>query len=403
MKYKFIDLFCGAGGFAKGFQMAGFECIGGIDTVKAAVDTHSYNFPNSKSICKDIRNIEPEEFHEVIGKENKVDIIIGGPPCPTFSTIGHAKIQSISRMKDKDITDDPRNELFMDYLKYVKYFQPEIFVMENVPNFMTKYKGKTFERVKQIIENDLPEYEIVSPTQVLNAVFYGVPQVRKRMIFVACKKGLTFEYPKPTHWYDELLSTKCTKTYEKSRILNQTELPLYVDVKTAISDLPIITDNWRIDECEYSYSNNLHPYQKLMRKNTKNTVRNNICRMSNDRAKKVFGYMNQGDIYIDLPKEIRNILPFREDVFKDRLKRLVNTNPSWTILAHIGMDGYMYIHPEELRTLSVREAARIQSFPDDFVFIGGQGQTYIQVGNAVPPLMSFAIAKNVKKALSNNY
>lgn len=122
--------------------------------------------------------------------------------------------------------------------------------------------------------------------------------------------------------------------------------------------------------------------------------------MSNDRAKKVFEYMNQGDIYIDLPKEIRNILPFREDIFKDRLKRLVNTNPSWTILAHIGMDGYMYIHPEELRTLSVREAARIQSFPDDFVFIGGQGQTYIQVGNAVPPLMSFAIAKNVKKALS---
>lgn len=399
MKYKFIDLFCGAGGFAKGFQMAGFECIGGIDNVKAAIDTHSYNFPNSKSICKDIRTIEPEEFHEVIGKENKVDVIIGGPPCPTFSTIGHAKIQSISRMKDKDITDDPRNELFMDYLKYVKYFQPEIFVMENVPNFMTKYKGKIFERVKQIIKNDLPEYKIVSPTQVLNAVFYGVPQVRKRMILVACKKNLTFKYPTPTHWYDESLSTKSTNTYEKSKVLNKTGLPLYIDVKTAISDLPIITDNWRIDECEYSYSNNLHPYQKLMRKNTKNTVRNNICRMSNDRAKKVFEYMNQGDIYIDLPKEIRNILPFREDVFKDRLKKLINTNPSWTILAHIGMDGYMYIHPEELRTLSVREAARIQSFPDDFVFIGGQGQTYIQVGNAVPPLMSFAIAKNVKKAL----
>ncbi len=397
--YKFIDLFCGAGGFAKGFQMAGFDCLGGIDNVKAAVDTHSYNFPNSKSICKDIREIEPEEFHKVIGKENKVDVIIGGPPCPTFSTIGHAKIQSISRMKDKDITDDPRNELFMDYLKYVKYFQPDIFVMENVPNFMTKYKGKTFERVKQIMENDLPEYEIVNPTQVLNSVFYGVPQVRKRMILVACKKGLTFEYPKPTHWYDELLSTKCTKTYEKSKVLNQTDLPLYVDVKTAISDLPTITDNWRINECEYSYNENLHPYQILMRKNTKKTVKNNICRMSNDRAKKVFSYMKEGDIYMDLPKEVRSILPYREDIFKDKLKRLVNSNPSWTILAHIGMDGYMYIHPEELRTLSVREAARIQSFPDDFIFIGGQGQTYIQVGNAVPPLLSYSVAKSVLEAL----
>ena len=137
MKYKFIDLFCGAGGFAKGFEMAGFECIGGIDNVKSAVDTHSYNFPNSKSICKDIREIGPEEFHEVIGKENKVDVIIGGPPCPTFSTIGHAKIQSISRIKDKDITDDPRNELFMDYLK--GYFKAKI---NKTPLLVTKEQAK---------------------------------------------------------------------------------------------------------------------------------------------------------------------------------------------------------------------------------------------------------------------
>ena len=110
--------------------------------------------------------------------------------------------------------------------------------------------------------------------------------------------------------------------------------------------------------------------------------------------------MNQGDIYMDLPKKIRQILPFREDIFKDRLKKLVNTNPSWTVIAHIGMDGYMYIHPEELRTLSVREAARLQSFPDDFVFIGNQQQTYVQVGNAVPPLLAYALAQSTMKALS---
>ena len=109
--------------------------------------------------------------------------------------------------------------------------------------------------------------------------------------------------------------------------------------------------------------------------------------------------MKQGDIYMDLPKEIRQILPFREDIFKDRLKRLVLKNPSWTILAHIGMDGYMYIHPTELRTLSVREAARIQSFTDDFVFIGNQQETYMQVGNAVPPIMAKSIAESVYKGL----
>lgn len=401
MTYKFIDLFCGAGGFAKGFEMAGFQCLGGIDNVQAAVNTHSYNFPNSKSICRDIRTIEPEEFHTIIDNQ-EVDVIIGGPPCPTFSTIGHAKIQSINKMHDRDITNDHRNELFMDYLKYVKYFQPKIFIIENVPNFMTKYKGETFKRVKEIIANDLPEYEIVNPTLVLNSVFYGVPQIRKRMMLVACKKGYKFEYPEPTHWYHESLSTKCTKTYQRAKELNDSKLPLYIDVETALKDLPKITDNWKIDECEYSNHTNLHPYQKLMREKTNKTVRNNTCRMSNERAKKVFSHMKQGDIYMDLPKQVRQILPFREDIFKDRLKKLVNSNPSWTILAHIGMDGYMYIHPEELRTLSIREAARLQSFPDDFVFIGNQQQAYVQVGNAVPPLLSYALAQSTKRALSNS-
>ena len=138
-----------------------------------------------------------------------------------------------------------------------------------------------------------------------------------------------------------------------------------------------------------------------MRERNDETVMNNICRMSNERAKKVFSHMKQGDIYMDLPKKIRNILPFREDIFKDRLKRLVFDKPSWTILAHIGMDGYMYIHPSELRTLSVREAARIQSFPDDFVFVGNQQETYVQVGNAVPVLLAEQVAKEVLNTLSN--
>ena len=111
--------------------------------------------------------------------------------------------------------------------------------------------------------------------------------------------------------------------------------------------------------------------------------------------------MKQGDIYMDLPRKVRQILPFREDIFKDRLKKLVLDNPSWTVLAHIGMDGYMYIHPIELRTLSVREAARIQSFPDDFEFIGNQQETYMQVGNAVPPLMAKRIADEVYKGVAN--
>ena len=160
-KYNFIDLFCGAGGFAKGFEMSNkFNCIGGIDNKKAAVETHKLNFKNSVSVHADIRELPPQKFHELINKQ-QVDVIIGGPPCPTFSTIGHAKIQSVNKDKGDCITEDPRNILFMDYLKYVNYFKPKMFVMENVPQFLTKYKGATYKEVKRIIERDLPEYHIV--------------------------------------------------------------------------------------------------------------------------------------------------------------------------------------------------------------------------------------------------
>lgn len=395
--YNFIDLFCGAGGFAKGFEMSGkFKCIGGIDNKKAAVETHKLNFKDSISVHSDIRSFEPEEFHKLLG-DKVVDVIIGGPPCPTFSTIGHAKIQSVNKDKGDCITEDPRNILFMDYLKYVKYFNPKMFIMENVPQFLTKYKGETFNEVKKIIERDLPEYKIVEEVKVLNSVNYGVPQNRRRMILVGHRKGFKFQYPNITHWFE---GSNFNISPNKVDIDTKALKP-HVNVESAISDLPKITDNWRVSECEYSKHKNLDSFQKLMRQNTNGTVSNNICRMSNVRAKKVFAQMKQGDIYMDLPKEIRQILPFREDIFKDRLKRLVLKNPSWTILAHIGMDGYMYIHPTELRTLSVREAARIQSFPDDFVFVGNQQETYMQVGNAVPPLMAKAIAESAYKGLLN--
>ena len=138
--YNFIDLFCGAGGFSTGLEMAGFNCIGGIDNVDVIVKTHALNHKNSKSICGDIREIPPQKFAEIIGNQ-KVDVIIGGPPCPTFSTIGDAKIRSVT---GKPVEEDPRNQLFLEYLKYVDFFRPEIFVIENVPNFITKYKGKIF-------------------------------------------------------------------------------------------------------------------------------------------------------------------------------------------------------------------------------------------------------------------
>jgi len=397
-KINFIDLFCGAGGFAKGFEMTGkFKCIGGIDNKISAIETHKYNFKDSISICDDIRKVPPEDFEKLL-KGQKVDLIIGGPPCPTFSTIGHAKIQSVYKSHDdKDIANDPRNDLFLDFFSYVYHFQPKMFVMENVPQFLTKYNGATFNAVKELVQRDLPEYDLVEEVKVLNAVNYGVPQNRRRMILVGYLKGMNFKYPDITHWFADCKSNINPNKTE----ISLDKLKKHVTVKSAISDLPEISDNWRISEVEYRKHTGLDSYQKLMRKNTSKTVKNNICRLTNERAKIVFSHMHQGCIYMDLPSNIRKILPFREDIFKDRLKRLVEDNPSWTVLAHIGMDGYMYIHPTENRTLSVREAARIQSFPDDFEFIGNQQETYVQVGNAVPPLMAMKIAESVFESFNN--
>ena len=382
MGKNFIDLFCGAGGLSLGFEKAGFKCVGAIDISKACINTHKLNFPNCISINADISKIQPKDFKKKIGNK-KIDLVVGGPPCPTFSTIGHAKIRSIETKKNKNFTlfSDKRNFLFKKYFDYIDFFKPEYFVMENVPNFITKYKGQIFEQTKKKVER--LGYKIVNESNaVFNSADYGVPQTRKRMILIGTRlKNINYKFPN-------------IKFYPKDSLFSK-KLNSYVTVKDAIEDLPQITDNWRKDECKYSKLNNLTKYQILMREKTNGTVKNNICRMSNNRAKKVFKHMKQGMKYMDLPKKVRNILPFREDIFHDRLKRLVNDKPSWTVIAHIGMDGYMYIHPTENRTLSVREAARLQSFPDNFIFLGTQMETYHQVGNAVPMLLAQAVAESI--------
>ena len=373
---NYIDLFCGAGGFSLGFKMAGFNCLGAIDNSKSAINTHKLNFQNSFSLCEDIEKVPPELFSKYINHKN-VDVIIGGPPCPTFSRVGQTKLQSLGI----NVSEDKRNILFKNFLEYVEYFQPDYFVMENVPNFITKYNGKIYDEALEIIHNMKGNYKVSSPVKVLNAVEYGVPQTRKRMFLIGHKTKLKYSYPKPTHFYKENK--------------NEFDLQKYVSVEEAISDLPKITDNWKIDKVKYSKNKNISPFQKIMRKHTKDYVHNNKCRLTNERAKKLFVFMKQGSKYMDLEPNIRKILPFREDIFPDRLKRLDNKKPSWTVLAHIGVDGYMYIHPSENRTLSVREAARLQSFPDDFIFSGSMSDTYKQIGNAVPCLLAYEIGKSI--------
>jgi len=372
-----IDLFAGSGGLSLGFSKAGFNIIGALELNRKYASTHDLNFSESNTICGDIVEWPPEKFSDATGiKPKNVDVIIGGPPCQTFSNIGTPKINSISGNRLKE---DPRNYLYQNFYDYVEYFRPKVFIMENVPSMKSKYKGHLFNNlISRVYEIGYEPHHAI-----LNSVNFGVPQTRKRLFIVGFDSSdVGFHFPEPTH-------------YGLEDNNNTEKLCKYVSVGEALDDLPIIFDGIREHFLEYSKTQPLSAFAKIMR-NGRSTVGNNVCRMSNERAKKIFAHMKQGDKYMDLSPEVRRILPFREDIFHDRLKRLSIDRPSWTILAHIGMDGYMYIHPTENRTLSVREAARLQSYYDDFEFIGNMREQYIQVGNSVPPLLAHALAKSIK-------
>lgn len=385
-KPRVLDLFAGAGGLSAGFSSAGFEIVGAIEKIAIYCKTHEVNFPQSKTVCADMAEMLPGKFESITNiREGDIDVVIGGPPCQSFSTIGTPKINFISK---NDGLTDPRNYLFKPYLDFVKYYKPSIFVMENVPALQTKYKGALFTHLLEEVD----KLGYTPHVAVLNASDYGVPQIRRRLIIIGTRNNLQFKFPKPSHGLN-IIERQQNLYEEEVALLRPINL-----VSDALTDLPQIYDGCREDQLPYKNKLNLTEYQLTMRESV-GMVRNNICRMSNERAKKVFSYMKQGDRYMDLPKEVRQILPFREDIFHDRLKRLRLDSPSWTVLAHIGMDGYMYIHPTEDRTLSVREAARLQSFHDSFIFVGNMREQYIQVGNAVPPLLAQAIANSIKTSL----
>ncbi|SOC11356.1 DNA (cytosine-5)-methyltransferase 1 [Ureibacillus xyleni] len=376
--FNVIDLFCGAGGSSTGFKLAGFNLIGALDFNEKAAATHKLNFPQCHTVVNDITQLSPSEFNDIIGNQT-VDVLIGSPPCQTFSSLSQGKIKSLG----KDIKKDIRNYYYKNYLDYLSFFKPKMFLMENVPGFQTKFEGMIFNDFLDYLSEHLPEYTITY--KVLDAVNYGVPQNRKRLFVCGYLDGYHFEFPESN---TELLEEKED----------------FVSVENALLDLPDITDDWRLDHLPYSKYENLTKYQRFIRGNS-TWVRNNICRVSNNEAKQMFNYLKPGQKYMELDDTTKEKISlfdtFSSSVIQTRCRRLPLAEASWTVIAHIGMDGYEYIHPTECRTLSVREAARLQSFPDDFVFVGNMREQYVQIGNAVPPLLSYALAKEIENALTN--
>lgn len=375
IKPTVLDLFCGAGGMSLGFAMAGFEIALGVEKDSLAAQTHAYNF-DGKCYQGDIHDIaEPETFIQSYGIA-KIDVVIGGPPCQGFTRVGRGKIRSLRQ--DPAFIHDPRNQFYLEFIRFVRVLQPLYFVMENVPDLLL-YRdedGQTvLDRALTIFHDELG-YK--ARPMILHADHYGVPQTRKRLFIVGNRLGQEIYEPEKTH--------------------EGTPVTLW----DAISDLPIIPHKHRLDEIPYVQRHELNTYQRRMREDAGTVLYNHQTRYHNEQDLEAFMYMPEGGKYVDLPEQYKR---YRDDIFKDKYRKLYRNRPSWTIEAHIGKDSYRHIYPsipgepEPPRTISVREAARLQSFPDRFRFCGPFTRQFYQLGNAVPPLLAKAVAQSILPTL----
>lgn len=339
-EYKVLDLFCGCGGLSLGFEQAGYNVLLGIDNWEDALVTFRNNHHGSDTICADLMKLNPEDVEKKIGKQ-KLDVIVGGPPCQGFSIAG------------KRIVEDDRNKLYKSFVNMVSYFQPKAFVLENVPNILTMGDGA----IKKAIISDFENLGYKVTNKVLLASDYGVPQNRRRAIFVGLKNGQEFVFP--------LATTK-----------------QHITTKEALSDLP---ETSMPDGAVYQNVPQSE-YQKLMRDGSCGVYNHDIT-IHTEQTKRIIAMVPDGGNYKDLPEELQQTRKVHI-----AWTRLNSKAPSITI----DTGHRHHFHYKYNRIPTVRESARIQSFADSFVFWGSKTSQYKQVGNAVPPLMAKAIAEQLK-------
>lgn len=411
-KMNFIDLFAGAGGLSEGFIRSGFNPIAHVEMNKDACDTlrtravYHWLIKNGKqkkyySYLKDEKKdkenfwfLAPDEIrNSVINSEisdssiegifskidnlangKEIDVIIGGPPCQAYSVAGRAR-------DPKGMKEDPRNFLYKHYVKFLERYQPKMFVFENVPGILSANNGeflnKIFEAVKEAGYN-----LAIPPNKYLNAKDFGVLQDRKRVIIVGWKKEMNLNYP----------------DFIKQENNFQIQEDLFADLpklKTGEGTLGAV-----------NYANETTEYLKQSKiRNGLDYVTQHIVRPNNENDLEIYKIaVDEWDNgrrlnYATLPKRL--IKHNNLHSFTNRFQVVNGRGISHTVVAHIAMDGHYYIHPDkdQNRSISVREAARIQSFPDDFFFEGSRTAAFKQIGNAVPPLMAQKIADKIKEMI----
>lgn len=391
-KYTFIDLFAGCGGLSEGFYMEDFEALAHVEidhvackTLKTRMDYYGYNDAASAVLEADITSENMIQRIEDAVNGKKVDIIIGGPPCQSFSSLGRAK-------DDKGMKEDPRNYLFESYVKILNHFLPKFFVFENVTGLLTAtLNGKHI--VDRIKEELSARYSV--KLDVLNSANYGVPQIRKRVIIIGVRDDINVDI--------DTIYSSITKTHYDPEMIESArgDLKKFVTVRDAIEELPKLLPGQGSKIISFQSKRNNEFLQTIVGKDC-NLLLDHVARNHNETDMERYRVMGKEHW------TFQELLQNRPDLNHEKQRVFGNSYvvqwwdlPSKTIIAHLYKDGNQFIHPDhtQARTFTVREAARIQSFPDDFVFEGARTDQYKQIGNAVPPLLANAIAKALKQQL----
>ncbi len=463
---RVLDLFAGCGGLSLGFNAAGFEIVGAVELDPDAARSHGLNFhPGKNAHAKpvDITVTGPDELAkslELGATSQAVDVIIGGPPCQAFARVGRPKLREVDEHPEA-FRRDPRARLYQEYLHYVEAFKPVAVLMENVPDVLNHGGQNLAEEICEVLETK----GYVAGYTLLNAAFYGVPQMRERMFLMAYRREAADQivFPKPTHWVQlppgyEGSRAVALKFLKKDGLLEDAfdyiappevkpDLTPAVTARQALGDLPQIDARKELAEgrlkrgarrfdqlIPYGQASTLSDYAKVMRSwpgfEARSALYDHVIRYL-PRDYPLFARLKPGDqypqafeqanvmfaealeelaaqgkplkegsaAYDELKKSI--VPPYDPGKFPNKWRKMWADAPARTLMAHLGKDSYSHIHYDhaQARTISVREAARLQSFPDGFVFSGTMNPAFRQIGNAVPPLMAKAIATQMAATL----
>ncbi len=448
-EFYFIDLFAGSGGFSLGLKAAGFTPLGSVEINPVAQKTLKTNFgePVLDSIVTgrgDVTRVNVKRLRREMIEIGvpKLDLLVACPPCQAFSRVGRSKLDSLAGVKGAH-PKDPRNQLYKNIGKYLRELKPNVFVFENVPGMLSVGGKNIAEKTCKLARKH--GYNVKAT--ILNAAWYGSPQIRKRIIIIGYHKSLGIEpvFPVIRHNGPKIegqmsVSDSNLKFWKEpsffvpySKLRKSKTTKPFVTTYEALCDLPPFREHLVAERYEKKYRllREFHPnkpyrkggvsnYGRLMRwweGFESDRVHDHYARWT-PRDFRIFKHMKEGDKYPDALRIANNLWcnakksgrkvkkkefvpPYSDQSFTEKWRKLIRSKPSWTLTAHLSKDSYSHIHYDssQARTISIREAARLQSFPDGFKFNGSTGDIFAQIGNAVPPLLSKAIGKEIRTQL----